>query len=73
MESEHRGKPADSALAPLMVSVDEAHRALAIGRTQLYAEIKAGRIQPLKFGKRTLIPVAELHAWPSRIRALAKG
>ena len=34
-----------------------------IGRTKLYAEIAAGRIEARKYGKRTLITVASLQAW----------
>jgi len=53
----------------IAVSVEEAARALGLGRTSLYAMMKAGTIQPLRIGAaesgkrsgRTLIPVAELH------------
>lgn len=52
---------------PILVSVADAHQALGIGRTKLYEEINAGRIKIVRFGKRTLIPVEELRAWPSRV------
>ena len=48
---------------PLLRSINEAARLLSIGRTTLYAEIKAGRIQTCKIGKRTLIPYASLQAY----------
>ncbi len=39
----------------LMLSVDEAAKALSIGKTKLYSELSAGRIVGVKLGKRTLI------------------
>jgi len=37
-------------------SIDQAARALGIGRTALYSEIGAGRIRSIKVGRRRLIP-----------------
>ena len=34
-----------------------------IGRTAAYAEMKAGRIQARKFGRRTFIPRSEAERW----------
>lgn len=45
----------------LAVSPADACRMLSIGRTSLYELIKAGRLRPIKMGRRTLIPVAQLH------------
>lgn len=39
----------------LVLSIDEAAKALSIGKTKLYAELKAGNLKAKKFGKRTLI------------------
>ena len=34
-----------------------------IGRTTFYAEVKAGRIRPVKVGRKTLIPEPEGERW----------
>jgi excisionase family DNA binding protein len=39
-----------------LLSIDQAARALGIGRTALYSEIGAGRIRSIKVGRRRLIP-----------------
>lgn len=46
--------------APLLNSIDEACRRLGMGRTWLYAQIKAGAIATVTLGRRTLIPESEL-------------
>lgn len=48
---------------PLAVSVTEAVRLTGIGRSKLYSEISAGRLVPVKVGRRTVIRLAELHRW----------
>ena len=40
---------------PLFLTVPEAMAALRIGKTSLYAEIKAGRLAAVKYGSKTLI------------------
>jgi len=50
-------------IAPLATGVDGACRALGIGRTKLYAEITAGRLKAVKFGKKTLIPTDQFPNW----------
>ncbi len=39
-----------------LLSIEQAARALGIGRTALYSEIGAGRIRSVKVGRRRLIP-----------------
>lgn len=34
-----------------------------VGRTAVYAEMKAGRLTARKFGRRTLIPKSEAERW----------
>jgi excisionase family DNA binding protein len=57
----------------LAFTVEEAARALGIGRTKLFAEIAAGRLRARKAGKRTLIAVEDARAYlaslPSAPRA----
>lgn len=50
-------------------SINEFAAAVGIGRTTLYAEIRAGRLKPIKVGARTIIPVTESEAWLRRLRA----
>ena len=45
---------------PLAYSIHDASRVSTIGRTWLYALIKAGKLEVRKIGKRTLIPAASL-------------
>lgn len=42
-------------MEPLLLSVDEAAKALSIGKTKLYSELSLGKIEAAKLGKRTLI------------------
>lgn len=43
-----------------------------IGRTAFYEEIKNGRLEAKKFGKRTLIPIVEAHRWLQQLPVLHK-
>jgi excisionase family DNA binding protein len=44
-----------------LMSVEQAARALSIGRTALYSEIAAGRIRSVKVGRRRLIPSSAIN------------
>ncbi len=48
---------------PLALSPSDVCRCYGIGKTQLYAEIKAGRIKARKLGRRTLIAASDVQAW----------
>ena len=37
--------------------------AVGIGRTQVYEEIKTGRLKVAKVGRRTIVPIAEAERW----------
>lgn len=41
-----------------LLSIDEAARALGIGRTALYSELAAGRVRSVKIGRRRLVPAS---------------
>jgi hypothetical protein len=54
-------------------SVNGFCRWAGIGRTAAYAEIKDGRLAARKFGKRTIIPVAEARRWFEALPSLKQG
>jgi excisionase family DNA binding protein len=58
---------------PLSVTVLEACRMVGIGRTRIFEEIAAGRIEARKYGRKTLIPVASLRAWLDALPHWASG
>jgi excisionase family DNA binding protein len=43
-----------------------------IGRTAFYEELKYGRLEAKKFGKRTLIPISAAHRWLEELPVLGK-
>jgi excisionase family DNA binding protein len=47
---------------PLAYSIADTVRVSSIGKTKLYALIKAGKLQARRIGGRTLIPAASLRA-----------
>lgn len=57
------GESAMNSPIPISVTIPEAARLLGIGKTMLYNEIAAGRIEARKAGRRTLVSVAVLKAW----------
>ena len=59
---------------PLAYSVRDAARALGIGRTRAYEEIRAGRLPIVKVGKRTLVRRVDAERWLNeRARETAEG
>lgn len=52
-----------------LLSIDEAARALAIGRTALYGEISAGRLRSVKVGRRRLVPSSAIAEFVERDHA----
>lgn len=57
---------------PLLLSIDEAANLLSIGKTKLYAELAAGRLQAVKLGKRTLIPRTSVDNYIDALQAYSK-
>ena len=47
-------------MEPLAVSVNDAAKALSLGRTSIYAMIGDGRLETFKLGRRTLIKTASI-------------
>lgn len=52
----------------LAYSIARLSDACDLGRTFIYEEIKAGRLQVIKAGRRTLIETAEARRWLSSLR-----
>ena len=61
MESNH------PAPAPVSVSPEDAGRLIGLGRTKVFELIREGDLRVAKIGRRTLIPVSELHALIGRL------
>lgn len=60
-------------MTTLLLSIDEAAKALSIGKTKLYSELSLGHIAAIKIGKRSLITresldnyIANLETYPSK-------
>ncbi len=51
-------------------SVNDFCQWAGIGRTAVYAELKAGRLTARKFGRRTIIPVSEAERWLDSLPAI---
>jgi excisionase family DNA binding protein len=49
-----------------LLSIEQAARALGIGRTALYSEIGAGRVRSVKVGRRRLVPISSITEVASR-------
>ena len=58
----------DPAPRPITVRIPEACRMTGIGRSKLYALIKAGDIPTIKVGSMTLVPVRGLEGFLERCR-----
>ena len=49
-------------MEPITVTVDDAKKAIGIGRTTVYALINDGRLETVKIGRRTLIKTDSIRA-----------
>jgi excisionase family DNA binding protein len=47
-------------MEPLALSINDAAKALSLGRTSIYAMISDGRLEAFKLGRRTLIRVESI-------------
>lgn len=59
-------------MEPAAFDVMGAARYIGMGKTSLYAEIKAGNIVAKRFGRRTVIPRSELDNWLASLPKLRK-
>lgn len=49
-------------MEPIATSINDAAKALSLGRTSIYALIKEGRLETVKVGRRTLVKTASVRA-----------
>jgi excisionase family DNA binding protein len=49
-------------MEPVATSINDAAKALSLGRTSIYALIKEGRLDTVKLGRRTLVKTASIRA-----------
>ena len=56
-------------MTPLALSIDEAAKMLSIGKTKLYAELSAGRLEGKKLGKRTLVTRESIENWLANLES----
>ena len=54
-------------VAPILISVADACRALGIGKSSFYEAVSRGEIALKKFGKKSLVAQADLVAWADRL------
>jgi len=47
-------------MQPIVTSINEAAKALNLGRTSIYALIRQGRLEAVKMGRRTLVKVESI-------------
>jgi hypothetical protein len=59
----------DKPQAKLALTVADFCATCSIGRSLFYEEVKAGRINILKAGKRTLVPATEAQRWLESLSA----
>jgi len=52
---------------PVLLPVEEAARALGVGRTQFFVLLREGRIRSVKVGRRTLIPMSEVQRFAEEL------
>ncbi len=49
-------------MEPVTISVADAARVLGIGMTNTWAQIRSGKLQTLKLGRRTLVKTSSIRA-----------
>lgn len=56
----------------LLYTIDEAARLIGVGRTHLYGEITAGRIESVKIGRARRVPADALELYVMKLRQEAR-
>ena len=47
-------------MEPITTSINDAAKALSLGRTSIYALIREGRLETIQLGRRTLVRIASI-------------
>ena len=58
-------------MSPVLLTVEEAADALALGRTKVYELLDAGALRSIKIGRARRIPVEALHEFVHRMESQA--
>ena len=58
---------------PYLYSIQDATRLMSVSRSSLYYLIAAGKIRPIKIGRRTLIPDQEIRRYVESLITLQDG
>lgn len=57
----------------LLLTPEEAARAVGLGRTKLYELLRCGALESVQIGAARRVPVDALHAYVERLRTSAHG
>jgi hypothetical protein len=63
---------AEQVVSPAAYSVEGFIKSLGISRSTFYAEVRAGRLHPVKLGARTLVPASEAARYMAMLIAEAE-
>jgi excisionase family DNA binding protein len=63
--------PLTDVVAPILLTPEQAARALGLGRTTIYALLRDGELRSVRLGRSRRIPYASLVQFVERITALA--
>jgi len=59
----------ETAMPPMLLTIPEAARVLAVGRTTMYELIAAGAVEVVHIGRSARVPIAALEAFVERMRS----
>ena len=65
--------PRAQAMTPVALSITDVVATIGIGRTKVYAAIKAGELPTVKIGKRTLVLAEDLGVWLRKHRIVREA
>ncbi|MFG1349676.1 helix-turn-helix domain-containing protein [Xanthobacter autotrophicus] len=66
-------QPSTVAIAPLLVSLPDAAKALGVGRSTIYELMRAKKLESVAVGRRRMIPEVAIRDYVDRLRASQKA